>query len=138
MVSNLGEGAAVVRAMNALGYHASAVGNHEFDYGPVGPASVARQAGEDARGALRARAQEARFPLLAANVIDGASGQPVAWPNVKSSILVEVGGVRVGIVGGTSERTPISTNALNLRGEARPPQVPEPFRSQATQGGGTY
>src|SRR4029453_2320248 len=35
--SNLGEGAGVVRAYNALGYAAAAVGNHEFDYGPEGP-----------------------------------------------------------------------------------------------------
>src|ERR1700750_1419610 len=32
--SNLGEGADVVRAYNQIGYAASAVGNHEFDYGP--------------------------------------------------------------------------------------------------------
>src|SRR5262245_25918512 len=35
--SNLNEGAAVVGAYNALGYAAAAIGNHEFDYGPVGP-----------------------------------------------------------------------------------------------------
>src|SRR5262245_1987788 len=33
--SNLGEGAATIRAFNALGYAAAAVGNHEFDFGPV-------------------------------------------------------------------------------------------------------
>ena len=35
--SNLGEGAAVVRAYNALRYDAVTIGNHEFDFGPVGP-----------------------------------------------------------------------------------------------------
>src|SRR5262245_58021783 len=74
LVSNLGEGAPVVRAMNALGYRAAAIGNHEFDYGPVGEASVARNPGEDPRGALKARAREARFPLLAANVIEESTG----------------------------------------------------------------
>src|SRR5215510_7949907 len=36
--SNLVEGAPVIAAYNAMGYAAAAVGNHEFDYGPVGPA----------------------------------------------------------------------------------------------------
>ena len=31
-----------IKGYNALGYSAAAVGNHEFDYGPVGPDSVAR------------------------------------------------------------------------------------------------
>src|SRR5882672_5107829 len=34
--SNLAEGADVVKAYNQLGYAATAVGNHEFDYGPKG------------------------------------------------------------------------------------------------------
>src|ERR1051325_5142918 len=49
--SNLGEGVDVVRAYNQIGYTASTVGNHEFDYGPVGPAVTAKN-GEDPRGAL--------------------------------------------------------------------------------------
>ena len=72
--SNLSEGASVVSAYNALGYAAAAVGNHEFDFGPVGPASTPRTATDDPRGALKARAAEARFPFLAANLIDNATG----------------------------------------------------------------
>src|SRR5918996_29833 len=50
--SNLAEGAPVVAAYNAIGYTAAAVGNHEFDFGPVGPPSVPTSATDDARGAL--------------------------------------------------------------------------------------
>src|SRR6185369_2069740 len=57
--SNLTEGADIVKAYNAIGYAAVAVGNHEFDYGPVGPAVTARTAQDDPRGALKARAGEA-------------------------------------------------------------------------------
>ena len=39
--SNVAEGADVVRAYNHIGYAAAAVGNHEFDYGPEGPAAIA-------------------------------------------------------------------------------------------------
>src|SRR6266545_8185099 len=35
--SNFFEGEPVIRAYNLIGYAAAAVGNHEFDYGPVGP-----------------------------------------------------------------------------------------------------
>ena len=35
--SNLTEGTAVIQAYNALGYSAAAIGNHDFDFGPVGP-----------------------------------------------------------------------------------------------------
>src|SRR5262249_54013827 len=53
--SNLNEGAVVVKAYNALGYAASAVGNHEFDYGPAGPATTPQSPQDDPRGALKAR-----------------------------------------------------------------------------------
>src|ERR1700704_2046011 len=72
--SNLNEGAVVVRAYNGLGYAAAAIGNHEFDFGPAGPEAVPRTPADDPRGALKARAVEARFPFLAANIIDDATG----------------------------------------------------------------
>ena len=53
--SNLLEGAPVVEAYGALGYDAVTVGNHEFDYGPVGDATVARGPSDDPRGALSVR-----------------------------------------------------------------------------------
>src|SRR5689334_15802414 len=51
--SNLNEGAAVIEAYNALGYAAAAVGNHEFDFGPAGPAATIQAPDDDARGALK-------------------------------------------------------------------------------------
>ena len=41
--SNLSEGLVVVDAYNAMGYTALAVGNHDFDYGPVDPRAPAAQ-----------------------------------------------------------------------------------------------
>ena len=112
LVSNLHEGAAMIRAFNALGYAATAVGNHEFDFGPVGPHTTPVAADEDARGALEARMAEAKFPLLSANIVDEKKGAPFARPFT----IVTVDGVKVGIVGGTSEDTPRTTNARNLVG----------------------
>jgi 5'-nucleotidase len=122
--SNLNEGAAVVAAYNALGYAAAAIGNHEFDYGPVGPAETAQKSGEDSRGALKARAASARFPFLAANTVDDATRQPVAWTNVKPSTLVNLRGVQVGLIGVTTPDTPALTIGANVVGLTFAPLVP--------------
>ena len=112
--SNLNEGASVTAAYNALGYAAAAVGNHDFDFGPVGPASTPQQASDDPRGALKARAAQAAFPFLAANLIDTATGRPVDWPNVKPSTIVTAAGVRIGIIGAITANARAVTIAANI------------------------
>jgi 5'-nucleotidase len=113
--SNLGEGADVVAAYNRIGYAAAAIGNHEFDYGPEGPATTAGP-GQDPRGALKARAHEARFPFLAANIVDDRTGSRIIWPNMPGATLVEVAGVKVGIIGASTEATPFTTMPANFAG----------------------
>ena len=122
--SNLNEGAVVIRAYNGLGYAAAAIGNHEFDFGPPGPEATPRKPADDPRGALKARAAEARFPFLAANTIDDATGQPVAWRNVKPSTMVTSEGIKVGIIGVTTLTTPVTTIAENLRSLTFAPLAP--------------
>ncbi len=77
--------AGVVAAMNAAGYDAALLGNHEFDQG--------RAAVETAMGA-------ARFPFLCANLVE-ADGSPFALPHVVLSRALPGCGppVRVGLVG---------------------------------------
>lgn len=120
LTSNLGEGQGVIEAYNLIGYTAAAIGNHEFDYGPVGPRAVPRTGSDDdPTGALKARIAAARFPFLSVNVHDEATGKPVTWPNTYPSRLIPVPGapdIRIGVIGGTAEDTPRTTNALNLRG----------------------
>jgi len=114
--SNLVEGAAVVEAYNALGYTAAAIGNHEFDFGPAGKLAVPESASDDPQGALRQRATEANFPLLGANIIDTSTGEVIDWENVASSILIEVAGIKVGIVGVTTIEAFLTTIAANTAG----------------------
>ncbi len=123
--SNLSEGALVVDAYNALGYDALAIGNHEFDYGALDTASAdtasadtasADGAPPDLRGALKAAAARARFPFLAANLIDEVTGRPVAWPNVRPSTVVHAAGLRVGIVGVMTRDGLRLTLAANVQG----------------------
>ncbi|HEX3906068.1 MAG TPA: 5'-nucleotidase C-terminal domain-containing protein [Polyangia bacterium] len=122
--SNLNEGAAVVRAYNALGYAAAALGNHEFDFGPAGPAVTAQKPTDDPRGALRARAAEATFPFLDANLVDAATGAPPAWSNVVPDVLLAVAGIKVGIVGVATMSTPRTTLAANFAGLGIKPLAP--------------
>lgn len=128
--SNLVEGASVVAAYNALGYTAATIGNHEFDFGPVGERATPGP-GDDPRGALKARAREARFPLLAANLIDRSTAKKVDWPNVAPSTTVEVAGIKVGIIGVTTEATPHTTSALNFVGLAMAP-LADSIRAEAS------
>jgi len=112
--SNLDEGASVVAAFNALGVGAAAVGNHEFDFGPEGAATIPASPDDDPRGALRARAGEAAFPLLAANLVLADSGHPPAWDNVRPSVIVETAGIRIGIVGIVTTEVLATTIASNV------------------------
>jgi len=110
--SNYFEGEPVVRAYNYLGYAAAAVGNHEFDYGPVGPDSVARVPGEDPLGALKRNAAEAKFPFLSANTTEKSTGETPAW--AKRWTIVDAGGARIGIIGLTTPDTPNTTVRANI------------------------
>jgi len=122
--SNLAEGADVVRAYNALGYAAAAVGNHEFDYGPEGPAVTAATSQDDPRGALKARARDAKFPFVVSNILDAASGARIAWPNMPAATMVEVAGIKIGIIGASTESTPYTTMPANFVGLRVAPPAP--------------
>ncbi len=76
-----------VAVMNALGYTAMAVGNHEYDYGME---------------VLRGAEKQARFPFLSANTFTG-KGSKTAFP---ASTRVQVAGVTVLVVGFTTPGVP--------------------------------
>lgn len=119
--SNLGEGESVIAAYNHMGYVAAAVGNHEFDFGPVGPESVPIEEGDDPRGALKARTAQAEFPLLAANLLDADTGKRATWPGLQPAVLIERQGIRIGIIGVSTIDTPRTTTARNFVGLAMAP-----------------
>ncbi len=83
------KGRHIIECMNALGYDAMTVGNHEFNFGP--------QVIERMRSA-------SRFPWLSANVVRAgpAGREPVFEPFV----VLERKGVRVGILGLTVSDVP--------------------------------
>lgn len=96
--SNFAFGRPIVEIFNRLGYAASALGNHEFDWG---------------QDTLRARMRQARYAFLAANVRD-TLGRSVPW--IKSDTVVTRGGLRIGIIGVATRQTATSTRASNVVG----------------------
>jgi 5'-nucleotidase len=109
LASNLSEGAAMIRGMDELHYTAAALGNHDFDYGPVGPSPVPRGPGDDPRGALKARITEANFPVLSANVVAKNGELPF-----QAYVMREIDGVPVAIIGATTTGLATTTMRPNI------------------------
>ena len=74
---------------NAWGLDATSYGNHEFDYG------VARLLEHQAR---------ANFPFLATNIVETATGVRPPW--VTPSVVFDVDGLKVGVIGAELKNTP--------------------------------
>jgi len=91
MISDEFFGKPMIEILNKLGYGAVALGNHEFDYGVP---------------ELRNRLKEARFPVLSANVSGIPEVQPYTILNVK--------GLRIGVIGLTVENLTDVTHPKNL------------------------
>ena len=97
LISNQFQGRSVVDVYNALGVTAAAIGNHEFDFGVP---------------ALKDNMKRARYPMLAANIfLKGTRTRP-DW--ARPSVLLDLGGVRVGIIGLATVETPLTTNPVNI------------------------
>ncbi len=93
------KGMAELEMANLIGYDAMAIGNHEFD---DGPANLARYL------------SGAKFPVLSANV--DASDEPTIRGMFRDHIVVERAGVKIGIIGATTEDTPeISSPGSRLK-----------------------
>jgi 5'-nucleotidase len=94
-----------IDAMNMLGLAASSLGNHEFD---AGRKELLREQHGGCDSTRPAKACQfapsfggAQFSYLAANVTDSASGAPL----VPGSRIVDVKGVKVGLVGAVLQGT---------------------------------
>ncbi len=115
LLSNSTEGAVVIAAFNRLKYDAAALGNHEFDYGPEGEMSVATTDSVDAFGALKARINQATFPVLSANTYEKQTQKHPAWLKGDGTALVVRHGVKIGIIGLTTTQTPSTTVPVNVK-----------------------
>ncbi len=108
LISNLSEGRAIIAGYNILGYAASAIGNHEFDFG------AGEAGGNDKLAVVKQRIAEAKFPFLALNVFERATHRRVEWKNTRPSVLRDAGGMKVGILGVSTIETPKVTRTENV------------------------
>jgi 5'-nucleotidase len=108
--SNREEGAPMVRLFNQLGMQGAAVGNHEFDFGPIGPEGTEG----DKLGALKQRLKEAKYPYLSANLIEKATGKTPAWENLFTRTMLKAGRLKVGVLGLSTLSTPVTTRPDNI------------------------
>jgi 2',3'-cyclic-nucleotide 2'-phosphodiesterase (5'-nucleotidase family) len=76
-----------IAAMDLVGYDAAVLGNHEFNFGLA---------------VLRRSLSQSRFPWLAANLLHADA----ARLPVKGELVVERGGIRVGVLGLTNPNVP--------------------------------
>ena len=86
-------GMAELAVMHEVGTDAMAAGNHEFDMGPA---------------VLGAFVDAARFPVLSANV--DASAEPALAGRLRPYAILERAGLRIGLIGLTTEQTEISSS----------------------------
>lgn len=96
-ISTWFQGEPMIEAFNRMGYDASVIGNHEFDFG---------------RDVLVQRIAEADYAYLGANIRDAATGDLAGF--VLPYIITDVNGVKVGIIGLASRDTPGTTDPRNV------------------------
>ncbi|MCB8978876.1 MAG: bifunctional metallophosphatase/5'-nucleotidase [Ardenticatenaceae bacterium] len=98
-ISTWFQGQSMAEVMNAMGYDAAAVGNHEFDFGLE---------------TLKTRAAESEFPFLSANIRYKADGTTPEDLGIRPYTIVTVNDIQVGIIGLTTRSTPTTTNPVNV------------------------
>lgn len=91
-LSTVFSGDPVIDVMNLMGYDATALGNHEFDF------TVDH---------IREWEKTAKFPFLAANLV-GKSGAPVGF--VRPYVIINQDGVKVAVIGLITTSLPTLTN----------------------------
>jgi 5'-nucleotidase/UDP-sugar diphosphatase len=81
LLSTFDQGAHMIDLFNDVGLDAFVPGNHEFDFG---------------KDVYFKRVEEARFPILAANLRDSAGGR---LPHHQDQLLIEANGLKVALIG---------------------------------------
>lgn len=89
-ISTWYEGEPMVQVMNAMGYDAAALGNHEFDFKLAG---------------LEQRVEQMNFPILCANIRNRSDGSIPDF--VDPYLIKQVGNLKIGIIGLANTVTPL-------------------------------
>ncbi len=96
-LSTVWEGESMTDVMNNMGYDASAIGNHDFDFGLE---------------ALRERADQAEFPFLSANIRESGTGEVPDF--AVPYFVTEVNRIKIGVIGLTTPETKVDTQPSHV------------------------
>ncbi|HAF29398.1 MAG TPA: hypothetical protein DCG75_10165 [Bacteroidales bacterium] len=97
-ISTWFQGESMVEIMNAMEYDVAAIGNHDFDFKIDG---------------LTTRLEQMNFPFISANIKNKETGEIPDF--AKPYIIVDIEGVKVGIIGLSSLSTPLTTAPANVK-----------------------
>lgn len=97
--SNITKGRLVDDWMKILNFSAMALGNHEFDW---------------TIDTIKSNMASASFPILACNIIEDSTGEPVTWAQPYTTITRQ--GVHIGIIGAIGEGITSDILASNVTG----------------------
>jgi len=115
---NLFKSEPIAAVMNAMGYQAMTVGNHEFDDGPP---------------ELREFIDAVNFPLVSANI--SATAEPSLTGKIAPSVIITVNGEAIGVVGLTTEDTAnIASPGPNVQFLPRVPAMQQAVNDLQAQG----
>jgi len=106
-VGSMTRGAAMIEFMNAVGYDATVMGNHDFD--------KSWQAMQEGSG-------KADFPFLGANIVDIRTGTQPEW--LKPWIIKDVKGIKFGIIGIATASTPSMSFPSHIENLEFLPEIP--------------
>jgi 2',3'-cyclic-nucleotide 2'-phosphodiesterase (5'-nucleotidase family) len=98
VISNLTRGAVINKMFKLIGLTASAVGNHELDWG-LKPFTKWQNTGN--------------FDYLAANIYNKKTGKPVSW--AKPYKIVNINGFKIAFIGLATLETPKTTLKENIK-----------------------
>ena len=111
LLSGFDQGTHIIALLNAIRPDAMTPGNHEFDLGPQ---------------VFRERVDQATFPILAANLREPDGGHV---REVDDTRIFEFDGVKIGVVGVTSDEAYVKSSPGNLKIAA----MPETLKEQAAK-----
>ena len=93
--ANISNGTIMMDFFNTLNVTKSVLGNHEFDPGI---------------DFLKGYMNTSNFDWVIDNIKNVTTGKYITFPKQKRSLIIEVEGIRLGIIGLTTKETPASTN----------------------------
>ena len=90
----ISRGKIIMDYFNEIGVQKSVIGNHEFDYGME---------------FLKKYMNLSKFDWIIDNIKNKTSGQYITFPHQKKSTIIEIEGIKIGIIGLATVETPSST-----------------------------